>query len=135
MLMSPSSSGPNSGRSIVRRVDSCLVSCWVLPAKPVAITVILISPPIVSSRTTPKMMLARVRRRAHDLRRPLDLLQGDVLAGGDVEEDALGAVDRRLEQRAGHGLLGRVFGARVAGAVADAHERLARVLHDRLDVR
>src|SRR6266568_7572167 len=58
MLMSPSSSRPNSGRSIVRRVVSCLASCWVLPPKPVAMTVIFISPAIVSSRTTPKMMLA-----------------------------------------------------------------------------
>src|SRR6266568_4430862 len=62
MLMSPSSSRPNSGRSIVRRCVSCLASCrascWVLPPKPVAMTVILISPAMVSSRTTPKMMLA-----------------------------------------------------------------------------
>src|SRR5438132_271952 len=58
MLMSPSSSWPNSGRSIVRRCVSCLASCWVLPPKPVAMTVILISPAMVSSRTTPKMMLA-----------------------------------------------------------------------------
>src|SRR4029077_16345565 len=58
MLMSPSSSSANSGRSIVRRVVSCLASCWVLPPKPVAMTVILISPAMVSSRPTPKMMLA-----------------------------------------------------------------------------
>src|SRR6266702_7803509 len=59
MLMSPSSSAPNSGRSRMGlRPCSCLASVWVLPAKPVAITVILISPCMVSSRTTPKMMLA-----------------------------------------------------------------------------
>src|ERR1700737_2996679 len=77
---------------------------------------------------------ARVGRRADDLGRLLDLLQGDVLAGGDVEEDALGAVDRRLEQRAGNRLLGGVLGPGVAGAVADANQRLTGVLHDRLDV-
>src|SRR5712692_8808281 len=59
MLISPSSSAPNSGRSKAGlRTWSCLASLWVLPAKPVAMTVILISPCIVSSRTTPKMMLA-----------------------------------------------------------------------------
>src|ERR1700716_2861270 len=77
---------------------------------------------------------ARVGRRADDFGRLLDLLQGDVLAGGDVEKDALGAVDRRLEQRAGNGLLGGILGPGVAGAVADAHQRLTGVLHDRLDV-
>src|SRR6267378_804469 len=77
---------------------------------------------------------ARVGCRADDLGRLLNLLQGDVLAGGDVEKDALGAVDRRLEQRAGNGLLGGVLGPGVAGAVADAHQRLTGVLHDRLDV-
>src|SRR6202521_2021217 len=34
---------------------------------------------------------AGVRGRTHDLGRLLNLLQGDVLAGGDVEKDALGA--------------------------------------------
>src|SRR5450759_4034590 len=58
ILMSPSSSAPNSGRSIVRRIVSCLASTWVLPPKPVAMTVTLISPCMLSSRTTPKMMLA-----------------------------------------------------------------------------
>src|SRR6266851_437018 len=77
---------------------------------------------------------AGVSRRAHDLGRLLHLLQGYVLAGGDVEQDALGAVDRRFQQRAGDGLLGGVLGARVAGPVTDAHERLAGVLHDRLHV-
>src|ERR1700704_51720 len=67
---------------------------------------------------------ARVGRRADDLGRLLDLLQGDALA----------AVDRRLEQRAGNGLLRGVLGPGVAGAVADAHQRLTGVLHDRLDV-
>src|SRR3984893_724633 len=36
---------------------------------------------------------ARVSGRANDLGGLLHLLQGDVLAGGDVEQDALGAVD------------------------------------------
>src|SRR6202521_6111338 len=56
---------------------------------------------------------AGVGGRAHDFRRLLHLLQCDVLARGDVEQDALGAVDRRLEQRAGDGLLGGVLPARV----------------------
>src|SRR5207237_5498228 len=62
---------------------------------------------------------ARVGRRANDLGRLLDLLQGDVLAGGDVEKNALGAVDRRLKQRLRHGLLAGFLGAPVAPPLAD----------------
>src|SRR5581483_7681259 len=62
MLMSPISSEPNSGRSnaagCLRASCTCRASTCVLPPNPVAMTVILISPCMVSSRTTPKMMLA-----------------------------------------------------------------------------
>src|SRR5438477_7076552 len=58
MLRSPMSSAPNSGRSICLRTSVGRESVCVLPAKPVAMTVILISPCMVSSRTTPKMMFA-----------------------------------------------------------------------------
>src|SRR2546428_10419502 len=77
---------------------------------------------------------ARVGRGAHDLGRLLHLLQGDVLAGGDVEQDALGAVDRRFEQRAGDSLLRGVLRAGVAGAMSDAHQGLAGLLRDFLGV-
>src|SRR3989442_15647733 len=73
---------------------------------------------------------ARVGRGAHDLGRLLHLLQGDVLAGGDVEQDALGAGDRRFEQRAGGSLLRGVLRAGVGGAMAGAHPGPARVPHD-----
>src|SRR5260370_35471880 len=77
---------------------------------------------------------AGIGRRAYDLGRFLDLLQCDVLAGGGVEKDALGAVDRRFGQRAGYRLLGGVLRARGAWAVASAPGGLPGVLHARLPV-
>jgi len=43
-----------------------------------------------------------------DVGRLVDLEQSEVRAAGDVEQDAAGAVDRRLEERAGDGLAGRL---------------------------
>src|SRR4051794_2962569 len=72
-----------------------------------------------------------VGRGVDDLRRLVDLEQAEVAAAGDVEEDAVGALDRLLEQRARDRRLGRLGGPRLAGGGADAHERRAGVLHDR----
>src|SRR5437764_1887840 len=75
-----------------------------------------------------------VGRRLHDLGRLLALVERDVAPRGDVEEDPLGAVDRGFQQRAGDRLFGRVLGAVVTGPEADAHQRLAGVLHHCFDV-
>ena len=66
--------------------------------------------------------------------RLVDLVEGEVGAAGHVEQDALGAGDGGLEQRAGHRVARRVGGTRVAVAEADAHQRRALARHDRLDV-
>ena len=55
-------------------------------------------------------------------------------AAGDVEQDAGGALDGLLEQRAGDRLLGGLGGAVLAAGLADAHERRAGVGHDRAHV-
>src|SRR5258708_9651850 len=78
---------------------------------------------------------AGIGRRAYDLGRFLDLLQCDVLAGGDVEKDALCPVDRRFEQRAGYRLLCGVLGPPVACALGYAPEGPARALHARPHLR
>ena len=75
-----------------------------------------------------------VGRRVDDLGRLVDLEQAEVLAAGDVEQDAAGALDRLLQQRRRHRGLGRLGGARLAGRGPDAHQRRAGVLHDRAHV-
>ena len=72
---------------------------------------------------------------ADQLRRLVDLVQGEVGPARDVEQDSLGPGDRRLEQRAGHGVARGVRRPCVAGAEADAHQRLTLPLHHGLDVR
>ena len=49
-----------------------------------------------------------------DLGRLVDLEQAEVAAAGDVEQDAAGALDRGLEQRAGDGGAGGVDGPALA---------------------
>ena len=68
-------------------------------------------------------------------RRLVDLEQGQVLAAGDRDQQAAGALHRGfVEQRIGDGRLGRLDGAAVAGGFAGAHHRLAHLAHDRADV-
>ena len=85
--------------------------------------------------TAPKMMLASGwaaswTSRAASLisKRPRSR------AALDGQQHAVGAVDAGLEQRAGDGELGGLDRAVVAAGGADAHERRAGALHDRLDV-
>ena len=105
---------------------------WRLPSKPVAMTVIATSSPRRSLKLVPKMMFAsgsaaeRISSAA-SVTSNRDMFE----RAGDVEQDALGARDVDLEQRAGDGLAGRLDGAVLAGRPADAHERRAGVLHDR----
>ena len=61
-----------------------------------------------------------------DLGRLVDLEQAEVAPAGDVEQDAGGALDRLLEQRAGDRGLRGLGRAALAGAVADAHEAPTR---------
>src|SRR5438445_1583307 len=61
-------------------------------------------------------------------------MQSEVGAAGDVQKDAPGTVDRGFEQRAGHGVPGRVRGALVPATEADAHQGRALARHDGLDV-
>src|SRR5919106_648932 len=69
-----------------------------------------------------------------DLGRLVDLEQAEVASAGDVEEDPGRALDRLLEQRARHGVLGGLGGAVLARRLPDAHQRGPGVLHDRADV-
>ena len=55
-------------------------------------------------------------------------------AADDVEQDALGAFDGNIEQRAGQGFLGGIDGAVLAGAFTDGHPGRAGIFHDCLDV-
>ena len=86
--------------------------------KPVAMTVMRISSPMLSSITAPKMMLASSCASSWmSVDGVVDLVQRQVGAAGDVDQHALGAADRHvLEQRAGDGLLRRLDGAVLAAA-------------------
>ena len=64
----------------------------------------------------------------------LDILQADVGAGGDVDDDAACTGNAGLQQRAGDGSLGGVLGLAGALGNADAHVGKAGVLHDGADV-
>src|SRR5262245_36184280 len=70
----------------------------------------------------------------HHLSGLVDLEQPEIQRAGDVEQDAGGAVERRLEERRGDGGRGGGGGAAVAGAGADAHQGRPRVAHDRAHV-
>ena len=76
----------------------------------------------------------RVRGALDDLGRLVDLEQAEVVAAGDVEQDAGGALDRLLQQRRGDRGLGGLGGAVLAAGGADAHQRRAGVVHDRAHV-
>src|SRR5687767_8265480 len=71
-----------------------------------------------------------VRGSVDDLRGFVHLEEREVRAAGDGEEHAARAVDRLLEERRHDRLTRRVRGARLACAVADAHEGAAGVRHD-----
>ena len=60
----------------------------------------------------------------------IHLVQADVLAAGDVDEHALGAIDGSLQQRGGDGQLGRFLGLVLACGTAYAHVGKTGILHD-----
>ena len=97
-------------------------------SKPVAMTVTRTSSPmvVVDHRAEDDVRVGR-RGALDDLRGLVDLEQAQVAAAGDVEQDAGGALDGLLEQRARDRGLGRLRGAVLAGGLADAHERRAGV--------
>src|SRR5205085_3462924 len=64
-----------------------------------------------------------------DLGRLVDLEQTEVVAPGDLEEDAAGTLDRRLEEGARDGAASRVDSTPVSRRVADAHDRRPGVAH------
>jgi hypothetical protein len=65
----------------------------------------------------------------------VDLHQAHVLAAGDRDDHALGALHRHaVEQRIGDRLLGGLDRAIVARCLAGAHHRLAHLAHHRADV-
>ncbi len=64
----------------------------------------------------------------------VDLVEREVGRAGDAEQDAAGALDAGLQQRAGDGGPGGVDAPALAGGEADAHERRAGVGHDHLHV-
>ena len=105
--------------------------------KPVAMTVTRTSPFLsLSSLMAPKMILAfGSTDSVMILAASWTSMHAEVVAAGDGEEDALGAVDGEFEERGGDGRHGGSLGARFSpDGDADAHERRARVLHDGADV-
>ena len=71
----------------------------------------------------------------HDARGFLHLVDRQIGAAGEVDEDALGALDRGVvEERTGDRLLGGIERAVLAVADAGAHHGHAHAGHDRADV-
>ena len=66
-----------------------------------------------------------VGRLADDLGRLVDLVEAQRRAAGDVEQDALGAVNGDVEQPRTDGLLGGDARPVFARAAADGHQRRA----------
>ena len=127
--------GPAPRRRCVRRWCSRR-SVGSPPSKPAAMTVTRTSSPRVSSMTAPKMMLASgCAASLHELRGVVDLEDAEVRPALDREQHAVRAVDA-TPRAAGtrDGELGGLDRAVGAARGADAHERGARALHDRLDV-
>ena len=75
-----------------------------------------------------------VRRLLHEASGLVDLEQTEVGTALDRQQDAVGAVDARLEQRARDSEFGGLHRAVLATGRTDAHERRAGTLHDGLDV-
>ena len=80
------------------------------------------------------MFVSSVAVCADDLGRLVDLDEREVVAAGDREQDAARADDLRVDERRAERALRGLARAVRAGRVADAHERRARVLHDRAHV-
>ncbi len=72
----------------------------------------------------------RVDDLRDDLGCQVELVQPEGSAAGDVEQDAGGAVDAHVQQRAGHGGLGGLDGPVVAAGPADRHESRSSFRHD-----
>src|SRR5262245_13054160 len=70
----------------------------------------------------------------HDLGRLVHLVEREVVAAGDREQDALRPDDVGLDERRAQRPLDGLHAAVVAAREADAHQRVAGVLHDRADV-
>ena len=66
----------------------------------------------------------------HQRGRLLHFLQADVHGAGDVDEDALGPLDRGLQQGAGNSHPGCFLRLALAGGTAHAHVRHAGIFHD-----
>ena len=66
--------------------------------------------------------------------RRVRLEQAEVAPARDEQQHAACTVDGRLEQRGGHRETRRIDRTVVAARAADAHQRVARILHDRTDV-
>src|SRR5918999_721232 len=79
-----------------------------------------------------------VRRRVggalDDLGGLVDLEQAEVAAARDVQQDPGGPLDRLLEERTRHGVLGRLGCPVLARGLADAHQGRTGLLHDCADV-
>ena len=90
-------------------------------------TVTMTSSPSRSLKLVPKMMFASGSAAALiSSAASCDLEQAEVRRAGDVPEDALGAGDVELEERAGDRLPGGLDGPVLAARPADAHQRRAR---------
>ena len=80
--------------------------------------------------------MPRRRCRFHDdVRRGLDVVKSQLARACHVDQHARRAVDRRLQQRAGNGGHRGLLCLVAARRGADAHVRVARILHDRGYVR
>jgi hypothetical protein len=93
----------------------------------------LVAEPVVDDRAEDDVRVL-VCGLGHQLRGLVDLEQAEVRAARDGQQHAARAVDRGLEQRRGDRHLGRGGGPVLPARRADAHERGARLGHDRLDV-
>ena len=93
----------------------------------------LVAEGVVDDRTEDDVRLG-VRGLLDQSRGLVDLEEPEVAAALDREQHAVGAVDARLEQRAGDRQLGGLHRAVLAAGRADAHERGPGSLHHRLDV-
>ena len=119
---------PSPGRSSAR--------IFLVPSKPVAMTVTLTSSPhaVVDDGAEDDVRL-RVGGLLDHLGRLVDLEQAEVAAAGDVEQDAAGALDVDLEQRAHDRLPWRPRRRGSRRCRRRCPSCCCRLAHDRLDVR